>query len=241
MNVAFLIPILVECPERERNLLDQLHYLLSLKATVYLFECDLISKVPTIVGDLINKIHYQFIQSEIFHRTRLLNQMALAAREYPVIVLHDIDVFIDKCQYDSANTQILNGSLDFCYPYTIWRWVTQYSEQPMEWGGEELSTSLGGSILCRRSTFIDAGMENENCISWGCEDIERFSRWTTLGYKIGRIDGYLYHAEHPRNKDSGVENPYYAHNKLESEKVSDMGRPELEQYVKTWPWLPVNC
>jgi hypothetical protein len=240
-DIAFLIPILLECPERERNLLDQLRYLLSLDASIYLYESGLIQKVPDVIGDLINKIQYRFITSDIFHRTRLLNQMVLGATNFPVIVLHDIDVFITKQQFNDARDKILSCCLDFCYPYTIWRWVAKYSEHPMEWGGEELLTSLGGSILCRRSAFIDAGMENENCISWGCEDIERFSRWSTLGYKIGRIDGALYHAEHPRNKDSGIENPYYEHNRLESEKVKTMNRQELEEYIKTWPWLQVNC
>ena len=239
MNVAFLIPILLECPERERNLLDQLHYLLSLDATIYLFECDTTPKVPAAIDNLVSKIRYQFINSDVFHRTKILNQMALAAKEFSVIALHDVDVFICKQQYDDARAQIVNGTLDFCYPYTIWRWVARYSEYPMAWGGEELLTSLGGSILCRRSAFIDAGMENENCISWGCEDIERFSRWTTLGYKIGRIDGALYHAEHPRNKNSGIENPHYEQNRLESEKVAAMNRQELEQYIKAWPWT--NC
>jgi hypothetical protein len=240
-NVAFLIPISIECPERERNLLDQLHYLLSFDAAIYLFECDIIQKVPEVIDSLIDKIDYQFVQSDIFHRTQLLNQMALMATKYPIIVLHDVDVFISKQQLNSARDKILSCCLDFCYPYTIWRWVAKYSEYPIEWGGEELLTSLGGSILCRRSAFIDAGMENENCISWGCEDIERFSRWSTLGYKIGRIDGALYHAEHPRNKNSGIENPYYEHNRLESEKVKTMSRQELEEYIKTWPWLQINC
>lgn len=240
-DVAFLIPVLLECPERERNLLDQLRYLLSFDATIYLFECDLTQKVPILVGDLINKIHYQFIQSEIFHRTRLLNQMALAAEEYPVIVLHDVDVFISVQQFSAANDQILSNVLDFCYPYTVWRWIARYTGQPTAELGEELRTSLGGSILCRRSSFINAGMENEHCISWGMEDIERFRRWTILGYRIGRIDGDLYHAEHPRNKNSGIENPYYVQNKLESEKISNMQRPELERYITTWPWLQTNC
>jgi hypothetical protein len=240
-NIAFLIPISIECPERERNLLDQLHYLLSFDAVVYLYECDTTQKAPEVIDSLIDKIHYQFIQSGIFHRTRLLNQMALMAVDCSIVVLHDVDVFIAQQQFNNAKDQMLDCSLDFCYPYTIWRWATRYSEPPIAWGGEELLTSLGGSILCRRSAFIDAGMENENCVSWGCEDIERFSRWTTLGYKIGRIDGVLYHAEHPRNKDSGIENPHYAQNKLESEKVNAMNRRELEEYIRTWPWTRTNC
>lgn len=233
-NVAFLIPILLECPERERNLVDQLHYLLSFNAHIYLYECDTSPKVPSVID--VNHIQYKFIECDIFHRTHLLNIMARAATEFSVIVLHDIDVFVSIQQFIDANESILNNSLDFCYPYTIWRWISRYTGNSDEEIGEELHGSTGGSILCRRSSFIKAGMENENCISWGMEDIERFGRWSTLGYKIGRINGDLYHASHPRNKNSGIENPYYEHNKEESDKVNAMNRQELEQYVKSWPW-----
>jgi hypothetical protein len=162
--------------------------------------------------------------------------MALAA-ETPIIALHDVDIFISKRQYDEAYYRIIDNSLDFCYPYTVWHWISDYVDQPIPDIGEELLSSLGGSVICRKSSFIDAGMENENCISWGCEDIERFGRWTTLGYKIGRIDGNLFHAQHPRNMNSGIENPYYANNKAEAEKVNAMPRAELEQYIKTWSWV----
>jgi hypothetical protein len=236
-NVAFLIPILIECPERERNLLDQLRYLLPLGATIYLFECDTKPKVPLLIGNLSKEVRYQFIESDLFHRTQLLNRMAIAAKEFSVIVLHDVDVFIPIQQYIDANGEILDKALDFCFPYTIWHWITKYSEPLTKEGAEELHGSTGGSIFCRRSAFVEAGMENENCISWGMEDIERFARWTTLGFRIGRIDGCLYHAEHPRNKNSGVENPYYVNNKLEAEKVRAMTKTELEQYIKTWSWL----
>jgi len=237
MNIAFLIPILLECPERERNLLDQLNYLLSLDATIYLFESDTTQKVPDLIGDLAHRIQYRFIQSEVFHRTRLLNQMSIAAAEFPMIALHDVDVFLDKRQYDEGNDNILNGSLDFCYPYTVWRWIARYTGYPTPDLGEELRVSLGGTILCNRSSFMAAGMENENCISWGMEDIERFSRWTTLGYKIGRIEGDLSHAEHPRDHNSGITNPYYEQNKQEAEKIRAMNQPELESYISTWSWI----
>jgi hypothetical protein len=239
-NVAFLIPILIECPERERNLIDQLNYLLSFNANIFLFECDIEQKVPNIINNLIDKVNYKFIESSIFHRTWLLNQMALAAEKFSVIVLHDVDVFIPIQQLVDASWETLDRTFDFCFPYTIWRWVTQFTKPLLEETAETLVGSTGGSIFCRRLSFIEAGMENENCISWGMEDIERFNRWTILGYKIGRIDGCLYHADHPRNKNSGIENPYYEQNKLESDKVSNMSHIALKQYIKTWPWLLAN-
>jgi hypothetical protein len=234
-NVAFLIPILIECVERERNLIDQLKYLSSFNAAIYLFECDIERKIPASISEL-KHVRYKFIKSNIFHRTQLLNQMVRAANEFSVIVLHDVDVFIPIQQYVNANAEILSGKLDFCFPYTIWHWITQYAEPFTKGTAEELVGSTGGSIFCRRAAFIDAGIENENCISWGMEDIERFKRWITLGYNIGRIEGCLYHASHPRNHNSGIENPYYEHNKKEAEKVGNMQYKELEEYIRTWPW-----
>ena len=246
-DIVFLIPISLECPERKRNLLYQLRHLLSFDAAVYLYECDVIQKVPDVIGDLIDKIQYKFIESSVFHRTQLLNQMVVAVNEFSIIVLHDVDVFINKQQSIDAAVKISSGALDFCYPYTVWNKMHLADHQPGRLWDESFEIinrshrlSPGGSIFCRRASFIGAGMENENFVGWGYEDVERFWRWTILGYKIGRIDGDLYHAEHPRPRggSSSPGNPHCKQNKLEVEKIKRMSRPNLEQYIQTWPWLP---
>lgn len=243
-GVAFLIPILLECEERKRNLIDQIKHLSNFNANIYIIECDKNSIVPEAIGSLINSVNYRFVQSDskCFHRTKLLNILAADAKQYNAIVLHDVDVFIDKGQYAAAYEKICDLLLDFCYPYTVWRWISHWSDPLQEPTSEPLLTSLGGSVMCRRSSFIAAGMENEKCMSWGYEDMERYWRWTTLGYKIGRIPGILYHAEHPRNYNSGIENPLYEQNKVEAEKVRDMNATDLEKYICTWstPWLLAN-
>ena len=45
-------------------------------------------------------------------------------------------------------------------------------------------------------------MENENFKAYAPEDKERFYRFNTLGYSVGRINNYVYHLEHARGENS---------------------------------------
>ena len=49
-------------------------------------------------------------------------------------------------------------------------------------------------------------MENEFMISYGPEDIDRFERFTKLGFNIKRISGILYHLDHHIGVNSSDQN-----------------------------------
>ena len=98
------------------------------------------------------------------------------------------------------------------------------------------SDSVGGAVFCNARDFVDAGMENEKFVSWGCEDFERYERISKLGYSIRRVDGILYHLSHKRNLNNGPKNPYFKKNEAEYLKVKNMNRSQLIEYISTWEW-----
>ena len=76
-------------------------------------------------------------------------------------------------------------------------------------------------------------MENENFISYGYEDNERPERFKKMGYKVGRVNGTIYHMEHARTMNSWFTNPHIENNKNLYEKLSEMSGEELLTYYET--------
>jgi SAM-dependent methyltransferase len=96
--------------------------------------------------------------------------------------------------------------------------------------------SVGGAVLWNKESFIDAGMENENFISFGPEDCERHDRAKILGFQIRRVRGSLFHMNHWVGPDSTPSNPYFRHNNEEIEKIRRMDQRALREYIDTWSW-----
>ena len=80
-------------------------------------------------------------------------------------------------------------------------------------------------------------MENENFKAYAPEDKERFYRFSTLGYSIGRINNYVYHLEHARGENSWFTNPHMAHNNEVWACLSSMCKQELEEYYSNQDYL----
>ena len=101
-------------------------------------------------------------------------------------------------------------------------------------------SSYGGVLFFNKKSFIAAGMENEHYISYGPEDWERPIRYSTLDFKIERLDGNLYHIDHWIGDNSSTNNPHFFNNNVEFEKVKQMNKEQLIEYIKTWEWCNVN-
>jgi hypothetical protein len=80
-------------------------------------------------------------------------------------------------------------------------------------------------------------MENENFKAYAPEDKERYYRYTTLGYKVGRISDYIYHLEHARGANSWFTNPHMASNNAEWDKIRSMTKEQLLEYYSTQTYL----
>ena len=80
-------------------------------------------------------------------------------------------------------------------------------------------------------------MENENFRAYAPEDKERYYRFTTLGYNVGRINDYVYHLEHARGENSWFSNPYMDDNQMEWVKVAKMSKKQLLKYYSEQEYL----
>jgi predicted glycosyltransferase involved in capsule biosynthesis len=92
-----------------------------------------------------------------------------------------------------------------------------------------------------RRRYVDGGMENENFRGSSPEDKERFYRFTTLGYSIGRIEDFVYHLEHSRGSNSWPNsvqgNPYMQSNFEVWEKIQTMNPNQLREYYQNQSYL----
>ena len=80
-------------------------------------------------------------------------------------------------------------------------------------------------------------MENENFVAYAPEDKERFYRFSTLGYNIGRVENFVYHLEHKRGQNSWFNNPHMNMNNSEWDKIQGMNKKQLIEYYSTQDYL----
>jgi hypothetical protein len=194
---------------------------------------------------------YQFNQtnSPLMHRTRMLNDMCKMS-ETPIVALMDTDVFLIPSQLWDAQQLIRSNQADMVYPYAgrfvnfiepqISQIITSNSLDGLNESHGHLihPQSLGGCIMFNKQKFIEGGMENQNHVSWGWEDNCRLQRFGTLGYRITRIPGILYHLNHASSTNSAnTSHDAYHNNQKEFMKVASMNREQLRHYVSTWSWL----
>jgi len=194
---------------------------------------------------------YMTLDSDVFHRTKMLNDMAEAS-ETPFIANWDADVIISPAQILAA-VEALRAGADMVFPYdgrfarmnrTEWwprvhgaRDIGIVQDTPFK-GRTPDHNSVGGAVMWNKDSFVDGGMENENFISFGPEDCERHDRFKALGYDIRRVRGSLFHMNHFVGPDSTPSNPYFQHNTEQIEKIRTLcvDRRQLRAYIDTWPW-----
>lgn len=251
-DVTFTIPVRIDTPERVRNIRTVVQYICKhFDTNVLVAEESIEAVIPGYFADLSLKFGYAHIQTNnpLMHRTKLLNIMAKSATT-PIIVNYDTDVVLKLEQYVAAVQAIRSNQLDMVYPYNgkfidihgeaLHKAVNDLDVSSLtEKSGNLIHpNSLGGAVFWNRTKFIECGLENENFISWGFEDNERVTRATKLGYRIGRIDGCIFHMYHPPSLNSAnADHPAYKNNQKEFEKVYHMSPQQLRAYVNTWPWI----
>ena len=186
-----------------------------------------------------------------FHRTKMLNDMALMATT-GIVANWDADVIVPPLQVWLAIQQLKSREADIVYPYDgrfarvdRKRWYslyTQYLDAGM-FGDTQFpgtfdhdARSVGGALFYNVEAFLKAGMENENMVNYGPEDCERWDRFHALGLKVRRTDGRLFHMDHTLSLNSSNRHEHYNANVAELDKIRNMSREQLQSYVESWPW-----
>lgn len=244
-NTTFTIPVFYDHPDRKQNL-D-----LSVCLIQHYFDTNIIVQENKSKGlDHISEyVDYWQSDHEQFHRTKMLNEMASIAKT-DIIINWDADVVIAPLQIWKAVQAIRNGA-DMIYPYDgrfariprlVWfqklqHWTDIGIVGDTKFNGMNSNdnfNSVGGAVVWNRTAFLKIGGENENFISFGAEDTERLIRAQTMEFQIDRIKGPLYHINHWIGVNSSTRNPWFMHNRIEFEKVKDMNKEELSEYIESW-------
>lgn len=184
-----------------------------------------------------------------FHRTKMLNVMAHEATT-PIIANYDCDVAFAPMQLLTAIELIRDREADMVYPYgylfvrlkksvheNIFPKYDLEVFKEIKNGEDTVSApSVGGAVLFDKAAFFEGGGENEQYISYGNEDVERYERFNKLGYKIKRVNGDLYHFDHWIGPNSSKANPFYLKNSELIEKERALTPEQLKEEIQSWPW-----
>lgn len=188
---------------------------------------------------------------EPFHRTKYLNMM-LNQVNTSFVCNHDADTILSQHGLMSSLSYLRFGLADVMYPYE--RGITaqkrlHFKEAaapgPLntliltgdmslllhnQYGILEWPAAYGQSIIANTEKYKSVGGENEEFVSWGAEDLERYSRFVRLGLRVGRVDAPVVHLEHPRGEDSSSKNKSFSSNEVLCDKLINMNDEKLVEY-----------
>lgn len=263
-NCTFIIPIRIDSKDRTRNITTVLCYILkSFNTKVIIKEVDskplledyVLSQIKEFLDeDEFNNLTYLFEHSENseFHRMKILNEM-LNIVDTDVVANYDSDVLLKPETCEKSVDLILNEKYDLIYPYEFGNYqyqifttdeiVTNFINSNFDFSILENSSDIylsefGHVQFFKTKSYIEGGMENENFISWSPEDKERYFRFNTLGYNVGRIkNSYVYHLEHFRGYNSGFSNPYILNNNNLWDYLQKLNEKQLKRYYESQKYL----
>jgi predicted glycosyltransferase involved in capsule biosynthesis len=264
-KATFIIPLRIESADRMRNIITLLCFLLgNFDTNVIVKEVDessvFVEEVIPQIQEFLGKdshITHIFEKSDdpVFYRMHILNEM-LAMGKTDIVINYDCDVLMPVETYVNAYESILNGTCDVVYPYGNGNFQKQvhvtdeivsdflnndFDLSILDKYSQVSTSDFGWVQFFNRSVYIEGGMENENFRGSSPEDKERFFRFTTLGYKVGRIDNWIYHLEHSRGANSWPEsirgNPYMAQNFEVWNHLQILNKQKLKEYYSNQDYL----
>ena len=264
-NATFIIPLRIESADRMRNIITLLCFLLGNFDTNVIvkevdsepvFEKNVLPQIKEFIGNDINLVHiFEKSDDPVFYRMHILNEM-LAMSKTDVVINYDCDVLMPVETYVNAYESILNGTCDVVYPYGNGNFQKQvhvtdeivsdflnndFDLSILDKSSQVSTSDFGWVQFFNRSVYIEGGMENENFRGSSPEDKERFFRFTTLGYKVRRIDNWIYHLEHSRGANSWPEsirgNPYMAQNFEVWNHLQTLNKQKLKEYYSNQDYL----
>jgi len=247
-DVTFIVPVRFDSQDRKNNFKTSMSFLLrNFDTNIIVLESDENSN-GEFVKSISKKIKYVFEKNDekLFHRTRLLNNMTKMS-ETNIIVNYDVDVIFTIDQYIESRNKILDGC-DMVFPYSGKFYDVQKNQFHLV-DSDKINeidlnqctlfnpNSVGGAFFFNKERYTSIGLENENFVSWGHEDWERVVRIETMGHRLCRVDGVLYHLTHSRTHNSSDQNPFFHINGQEFHRIRSMSKEQLTNHIKTWGWV----
>jgi hypothetical protein len=260
-DLTYILPTRIESEDRLKNIITSVTYLLknfpeakvlvkevSERAT---FKHRALPEIQKYVST--DNLQYIFEEStdQLFHKTRILNDLILMAKT-KVICSHDVDVIYPVTSHQYAYQLIKDNQYDVIYPYGCG--VYQYQvDYPMEAfqsfleSGFDMnliqsrcrteSSTIGWTQFYDREKVIQGGMWNENFLSWGAEDCEFYFRFNVLGYRVGRVNDWIWHFEHSRTHNSHYHNPKFMDNHNLWQWIRNQPKENILKYMQVQDYI----
>jgi hypothetical protein len=244
-DTTFCIPIRIDSNDRQENLEMVIDYLdHHFDTNIIVMESS--EKSMLMHQPSMKKVKYiwEHNTSEVFHRTRILNDM-LAETETKIWVNYDCDVLFPVQAYVDAANEIRNGKV-FVFPYQgpfheVPRKFLPEIRNKMDVSWIDLKQcglnhpkSVGGAMFMDAEVYRKLGGEPATFKDWGYEDNYRTILYSKFGYEVNRVGTVLYHIDHWRGKSSSPSNPHHNENQMEYYKCSYMSKEELDRYISSW-------
>jgi len=244
-DLTIIFPFHKDSDVRVKNLCHNLEYI------NYYFNTNIIvcehDNKSTEVSDLPYKYKYIFYDKfdKYFSKSKTINYAAKVSNT-SIISINDSDCITVPSSYVESVEKTLSG-----IPFVIGHDGLLYHIPENRFENildEDFMKNLdyymkrtgpavaGGIIYLELDEFYKCGMFNEKFVSWGGEDMEIFYRYNRLGRMINGVSGHLFHMEHPRSLNSNDTHEFYSDNVDELNKVENMSRKDLEDYINTWGW-----
>jgi predicted glycosyltransferase involved in capsule biosynthesis len=260
-DLTFLLPCRIESEDRLKNVITSVTYLLSNfpESKVLIKEVDTHSHFKFRALPVIKKYvstdqltHiFEESQEQLFHKTRILNDL-LVASDTEIVYNHDVDIVLPVNSYLSAYNQIKNNQCDAVYPFGcgVYQWAVNYSEPTfiqfldskfdfnvLDSHKFRVASSIGWGQMINRWVEIEIGLWNENFISWGAEDCEFYYRLKAFGRRVGRVYDDVYHFEHGRTFNSHYHNPRFMDNHTLWENIRTWETETMVSYYENQNYL----
>lgn len=260
-----MIPVRIEHPDRARNAITVLTYLLNnFDTTVIVKEVDtesnftsqVMPRLQELVSEenLKNLIHvFEYSDDPVFYRMQIINEM-INMSTTEIVVNYDIDVLLEPTTIILCVMKIMGGT-DMVYPFVPENRIDVFADTDrcLEFINKgydfnflkehsRRDVSYAGYVqFFNRSSYIAAGMENENFKGSAPEDWERLHRFPHLGFSQVRLHDYVYHIEHHRGNNSyptSIQgNPNWPANQALYERLVKMSPQELRDYYNSQEYL----
>jgi hypothetical protein len=258
MNLSFLMPCRIESEDRLKNVITSVSYLLYHfpECPIIVKEHDaqsvfvdrVVPAIQKLFGKVPDNLQHIFEQSnqQFFHKTRILNDLLVESKT-EVVYNYDVDVIYPVSSYHTAYNMITQGGYDAVYPFGcgIYQWAVEY---PVELFDKFITSKfdlnllksncdlqpsvMGWGQMINRQVYIDSYMWNENFISWGAEDCEYHYRLPALGYRVGRVNDFVYHFNHSRTFNSHYHNPKFMDNHNLWQTIRKLDKDAIIRYYK---------
>lgn len=259
-EATFIIPIRIESQDRLRNVITTTAFLIENFDTNIIikevdsesvFSRDALPILSDILDEEISVTHiFEESNEPLFHRQKVLNEMVSESKT-KIVVNYDCDVLLPLDSYHEAYQSIFNHTHDVIYPYgqgmyqkqvkatdeIVSKFLETRDYKILDDHSNVHTSDFGWVQFFNRQVYIDGGLENENFKAYAPEDKERFYRFNTLGYNVGRINDYVYHLEHARGENSWFNNPHMSSNMEEWEKIQKMNKEQLLEYYSQQEYL----